>query len=125
MGRPQLTGAGVQLVATLGEAIVQVQHLHTLVERMALAVKTQQPTAPFGQQFRRSASPIVGKLKGQFGLVADQLSTLILIATRSGSDKRKVAALREGIGQIKLQLDVAMSRVFKQHAQETEESAEE
>lgn len=115
MVRPQLSGAGTQLLHTLEDAAGDVQRLHGIVEKMAMALKLQQPTAPFGQQIRRAATPLVGKLKVQYGVLADQVSALILIATRGGNEQRKVSSLREIIGQLKAQIEIAMNKVYEQH----------
>jgi hypothetical protein len=125
MSRPQLTGLGTQLVQTLQDAASHLQRLHAITEKMAMAQKLQEPLAPHGQQFRRAATPLVGLLKGQFGVLADQVSQLILVATRGGSEQRKVAALREGIGQLRLQVDIAINKVYEHHAATTEETADE
>ena len=131
MPRPQLTGVGSQLVQTLDEAANHLQRLHgivepvpspgisrLIVEKMAMAHKLQQPTAPFGQQLRRAATPLVGLLKAQYGVLADQVSGLILIATRGGNEQRKVMALREGVGQLRAQVDIAVNKVYEHHAVE-------
>jgi hypothetical protein len=121
MGRTQLTGVGTQLMHTLEDAATHVQRLHGIVEKMAMAHKLQQPTAPFGQQLRRAATPLVGMLKVQYSVLADQVSGLILIATRGGNEQRKISALREGVGQLRSAIEIAMNKVFEQHAMETEE----
>ena len=121
MPRPQLTGIGTQLVHTLEDATGHVQRLHGIVEKMAMAYKLQQPTAPFGQQLRRAAAPLVGLLKGQYSVLADQVSGLILVATRGGNEQRKVFALREGIGQLRGQLEIAINKVYEHHAVESED----
>jgi hypothetical protein len=121
MSRPQLTGLGTQLLQTLEDAATHLQHLHGITEKLAMAHKLQQPTAPFGQQFRRAAAPLVGLLKGQYAVLADQLSALILVATRGGSEQRKIAALREGIAQLRAQVDVAIHKVYEHHAAEQTE----
>ena len=121
MSRPQLTGVGTQILHTLEDAAAHMQRLHGIVEKMAMAHKLQQPTAPFGQQLRRAAGPLVGLLKAQYAVLADQVSALILVATRGGAEQRKVAALREGVGQLRAQIDVAINKVFEHHAMETEE----
>jgi hypothetical protein len=118
MPRPQLTGVGSQLVQTLDEAANHLQRLHGIVEKMAMAQKLQQPTAPFGQQLRRAATPLVGLLKAQYGVLADQVSGLILIATRGGNEQRKVMALREGVGQLRAQIEIAVNKVYEHHAVE-------
>src|ERR671923_2112531 len=122
MGRPQLTGLGTQLLQTLTDAASHVQRLHGITEKLAMAQKLQQPTAPLGQQFRRAATPLVGLLKAQYAVLADQVSQLILVATRGGSEQRKVAALREGVGQLRAQVDVAINKVYEHHAAEVEEA---
>lgn len=124
MARPQLTGAGTQLIQTLDDALNRVQHLHGIVEKMAMSVKLKLPLAPFGQQLRRAAAPLVGLLKARYGVLADQVSTMILIATRGGNEQRKVGALREGIGQLRMQIDVAINKVYEHHAMESSESEE-
>ena len=121
MARVQLTGIGTQLMHTLEDAATHIQRLHGIVEKMAMAHKLQQPTAPFGQQLRRAAGPLVGMLKVQYSFLADQVSGLILVATRGGNEQRKVAALREGVGQLRAQIEIAMNKVNEQHAMETEE----
>jgi hypothetical protein len=123
MAKSQLTGAGTQLVHTLDEAAAYVQRLHGIVEKMAMAHKLQQPTAPFGQQLRRAAAPLVGLLKVQYTFLADQVSGLILVATRGGNEQRKVSALREGVGQLRAQIEVATNKVYEQHAVEKDEES--
>ena len=118
MPRPQLTGIGSQLVQMLDDAAGHLQRLHGIVEKMAMAHRLQQPTAPFGQQLRRAATPLVGLLKGQYGVLADQVSGLILVATRGGNEKRKVMALREGVGQLRAQVEIAVNKVYEHHAVE-------
>ncbi len=121
MPRPQLTGTGTQLVQTLDEAATHLQRLHGIVEKMAMAHKLQQPTAPFGQQLRRAATPLVGLLKGPYSALADQVSGLILVATRGGNEQRKVWALREGVGQLSGQVEIAINKVYEHHAVEVDD----
>jgi hypothetical protein len=122
MSRPRLTGVGTQLVHTLEDAAAHLQRLHSIVEKMAMAQKLQQPTAPFGQQLRRAAAPLVGLLKAQYGVLADQVSGLILVATRAGNEQRKVSALREGVGQLRSQIEIASNKVYEHHAVEGTET---
>ena len=51
---PQLDGAGVAKMETLEEATAQLQRIHGIVERMAMAVRSQQNTTQFGSQIRRA-----------------------------------------------------------------------
>jgi hypothetical protein len=112
---PKLDGAGLAKMATLDEATGAVQRLHGIVERMAIAVRSQQNTAQFGAQIRRAGAPLVGLLKGQFGMIADQVSTLLLIATRGGGDQAKLRSLRETVAQIRIQLEIAVARTKEKH----------
>jgi hypothetical protein len=100
---------------TLDEAAAGVQRLHGIVERMAIAVRSQQDTAQFGMQIRRSGSPLVGLLKGQFGMISDQVSALLLIATRGGGDQAKLRALRESVAQIRVQVEIAVTKTKEKH----------
>jgi hypothetical protein len=113
---PKLDGAGHAKMETLDEATAHLQRLHGLVERMAVAVRSQQDTAQFGAQIRRTGSPLVGLLKGQFGLIADQVTARMLIATRGGGEQNKLRALREGVAQIRTQLEIAITRTKEKHA---------
>jgi hypothetical protein len=113
---PQLDGAGLAKMVTLEDASAQLQRLHGIVERMAIAVRSQQDTAQFGQQLRRAGSPLIGLLKGQFGMISDQVTAMLLIATRGGGDQNKLRALRESVAQIRTQLEIAIARTKEKHA---------
>lgn len=119
---PKLDGAGHAKMETLDEATAQLQRLHGIVERMAVAVRTQQDTAQFGAQIRRAGSPLVGLLKGQFGMISDQVTAMLLIATRGGGDQHKLRALRESVAQLRTQLEIAATRTKEKHtiAEDTE-----
>ena len=121
---PKLDGAGLAKMETLVVAGAAVQRLHGLVERMALAIRSRQDTAQFGGQIRRAASPLVGLLKGQFGLIADQVTALVLIATRSGSDQVRLRSLREGVAQLKIQLEIAVTKTKEKHTVPEEPEAQ-
>jgi hypothetical protein len=112
---PKLDGAGIQKMKTLETAFTQLQRLHGVVETYALALKRAQPTTLYGMQVKRAISPIVGLLKPQFGLIADQVATLNLVASRGGSEVTKVRVLREGVGQLRQALEIAVVRVKDNH----------
>ena len=113
---PKLDGAGHAKMDTLDEASAQVQHIHGIVERMAMAMRNGQDTSPFGPQIRRAASPLVGKLKGQFGMIADQVTALMLVATRGGGEQVKLRSMREAVAQIRIQLEIAITKTKEKHA---------
>ena len=112
----KLDAAGEQKMKTLEEALHRLQHLHAIVERMALAAKSHLPTAQFGHQLKREGTPLVGFLKGQYGSLADNLAAILLVATRGGSEQMKVRALRDGVAQLRTQIDIAMSKVKEHHS---------
>lgn len=111
----QLDGPGQVKLATLDEALLQLQRLHAIVERYAMAVKTQGETGGFRQQLTRVATPLGGLLKPQFGMIADVVTAFVLAASRGGSEQMKVRALREGVAQIRAQLEIAVHKVKEKH----------
>src|SRR5215471_16474368 len=115
---PKLDGAGLAKMETLDAATAAVLRIHGIVERMAIAVRSQQNTAQFGAQIRRSGAPLVGLLKGQFGMIADQVSALLLIATRGGGDQAKLRSMRESVAQIRTALEIAVAKTKEKHAVE-------
>jgi hypothetical protein len=119
----QLDGAGLAKMATLEEATTALQRLHGIVERMAIAVRSQQNTAQFGMQLRRSGGPLVGLLKGQFGMISDQVTALLLVATRGGGDEAKLRSLRESVAQIRTALEIAVAKTKEKHAIEEKDAA--
>ena len=122
MAGPKLDGAGVQKLKTLEEATTMLHRLHGLVETYAIAVKKAQPSSYYVQQIRRALPPMIGLLKGQFGMIADQVASINLLATRGSNEQTRVRVLREGVGSIRLALDIATLRVKENHAvKETEE----
>jgi hypothetical protein len=122
MAGSKLDGAGVQKMKTLDQAISQAQRLHGVVEHYALALKRKQPTNLFGMQVKRALTPLVGLLKPQFGIIADQVASMNLLASRGGSEDAKVRNLREGVGALKQALDIAVVRVKDHHMVKDEPS---
>ena len=122
MAGMKLDGAGTQKLRVLDEAMTTMQTIHGHVERMAIAVKNQSGVGIIPQQIKRIAVPLQGQLKGQFGMVADMVSAMILAAGRGGGEQLKVRALREHVGQIRQALDVMTAKVKEQHTVEVETS---
>jgi hypothetical protein len=115
MAGVKLDGAGIQKMKTIDEATVQLARLHAIVELYALSLKQNKPTSLFGSQIKRALFPLVGLLKPQFGLIADQIAALNLVTSRGGPDTTKVRALREGVGSIRQQLEIATVRIKDNH----------
>ncbi|MEP6733421.1 MAG: hypothetical protein ABJE10_22445 [bacterium] len=112
---PKLDGAGIQKMKTIEEATIALQRLHGMVEQYALSLKQNKPTSMYSQQVKRVLSPLVGLLKGQFGMIADQAAALNLVATRGGSETVKIRMLREGVGSLRQQLEIAVVKVKEIH----------
>jgi hypothetical protein len=117
---PKLDGAGIQKMKTIEEAMIALQRLHGMVEQYALSLKQNKPTSMYAQQVKRTLSPLVGLLKGQFGMIADVAAALNLIATRGGSETVKIRMLREGVGSLRQQLEIAVVKIKENHAVEEE-----
>ena len=117
MAGPKLDGAGVQKMKTLEDATTMLHRLHGLVETYGLAVRKSQPTAHYIQQIRRSLPPLIGLLKGQFGMIADQVAALNLLATRGSNEQTRLRVLREGVGSVRIAIDIAIVRVKDNHGE--------
>jgi hypothetical protein len=116
----QLDGPGTIKMQVLEEALDHLQRLHTIVERMAMSLRNSQGTMQFVPALKRTAIPLVGQLKGQFGPLADQVTTMLLAATRGGSEQMKVRGLREQIGLLRQSIDIQMNKVKEKHSVEQE-----
>ncbi|MFN0098036.1 MAG: hypothetical protein ACKVS7_05115 [Gemmatimonadaceae bacterium] len=116
MAGVKLDGAGAQKMKTIEEALKTLQSMHGMVERMAIEVKNQKSAGVIPQQIKRLATPLQGQLKGQFGLIADQVSAMILASGRGGGDQLKVRAMREYVAQLRQALEIAATKVKDQHA---------
>lgn len=111
----KLDGAGLAKMETLEDAMSQIQRVHSIVERMAIVVRSNQDTSQSRQQIQRAAAPLVGLLKGQFALISDQVSTMLLVLTRGGGEQNRLRALRESVAQIRTALEISTSKVKEQH----------
>ncbi len=117
MGGVKLDGAGVQKMKTLEDALISLQSIHGVVERMAIDVKNQRPLGVAPQQVKRMAVPLQGQLKGQFGMIADQVTAFILASSRGGGgDQAKVRVMREYVGQLRQAIEIAAHKVKELHA---------
>jgi hypothetical protein len=117
MVKPTLDGPGQAKLQQLETATGIAQTLHGIVEQYAIAVKNGQPTSNVPQQLKRAATPLVGLLRSQFQLLADQASDLILVATRGGgADQAKLRMLRERVGQLKSGIELAITATHAKHA---------
>jgi hypothetical protein len=117
MAGVKLDGAGAQKMKTLEEALHTMATINGMVERAAMEVKAQRPIGVIPQQIKRIAVPLQGQLKGQFGLIADQVAAFILSSSRGGGgDQAKIRGMRENVAQIKTALELNVNKVKEQHA---------
>lgn len=114
-GVPQLDGAGMAKLKTLDDALVLLQRVHGLVETYAVAIKNNQPSSAYAMNIRRALPTLAANLKGQFGLIADQVTATNLASSRGASDAVRVRAMREGVAQIKQALEIAVTQTRKRH----------
>lgn len=118
----KLDGAGVQKMKTLEDATTMVHRLHGIVETYALALKRAQPTMTYGMQIKRALPPLAGLLKGQFGMISEQVASLNLVVTRGANEQTRIRVLREGVGSIRQALEIAAQRVKENHAEKAEDA---
>ena len=116
MAGVKLDGAGAAKMRTLEDALGTLQTIHGMVERMAIDVKNNRGVGVTPGQIKRTAGPMQGQLKGQFGVIADQVTAMVLSMGRGGGEQAKVRMLREYVGQIRTALDMAQTKVKERHA---------
>jgi hypothetical protein len=124
MATVKLDGAGMAKLKTLDEAMLLLQRIHGLVEMYAMAIKRGQPAGPLVQNLRRTFPTLSENLKGQFGLIADQVMAVNLATSRGASESVRVRTLREGVAQIKQSLEIAVTQVKDRHAVKEESRSE-
>ncbi|MGH7647071.1 MAG: hypothetical protein ACREND_03060 [Gemmatimonadaceae bacterium] len=120
----KLDGAGIEKLNTIEAAHTTIQTIHGHVERMAIEIKAHRGAGVIPQQIKRIAGPLQGRLKGHFGMIADQVSNMILVLGRGGSDDLRLRLARECVGQIRQALDIAVYKVQAAHTT-TDEAPEE
>ena len=111
----KLDTVGTIKLVTLDEALLKLQSVHSIVERMAIEAKGMKPITNLESQLKRVATPIQGMLKSQFSLIADLISAMLLIGGKGMPAQQKVRAYRELVGQMKTQLEIAVVQVKAKH----------
>jgi hypothetical protein len=124
MGGTKLDGAGTAKMQTIESALSTLRTINSQVERMAIDVKNNRGCGVTPGQIKRTATPMQGLLKGQFGVIADQVTAMILNVTRGGPDLQRVRLGREGVAQLRTALEMAASKVKAQHAVDIEVSGD-
>lgn len=116
----KLDGAGTQKMKTIEEALTTIQTIHGMVERMAVDVKNNRGVGITPGQIKRIGTNLQGQLKGQFGLIADQVAAMLIAMGRGGGEQGKVRVLREAVAQLRTALEINAAKVKKDHAVEIE-----
>jgi hypothetical protein len=111
----RLDGAGQAKMKTLDDAMNVLLRVNGLVEQYALQVKRNQSGGTFLQNIRRQLPSLSEMLKGQFGMIADQVMQVNLSSSRGSSEQMRVRALREGVAQIKTALEIAIAHTKEKH----------
>ena len=120
MAATKLDGAGAQKMKTIEEALMGLQTIHGMVERMGIEVKKKGSVGILPQQIKRNAATLQGQLKGQFGLIADQFAAMVLATGRGGGDVVRLRVMREYVAQIRTALEIASSKVKENHSVDIE-----
>lgn len=110
-----MDGAGQAKMVTLDEATVLHQRVHGLVEQYALSVKQGKPASSFMNSLKRQMPMLAGKLKGQFGMIAELVTSTNMQMTRGSSEPVRVRTMREGMAAIKVQLEIAITQTIAKH----------
>jgi hypothetical protein len=118
----KLDGAGAAKLKTLEEALSQLQTVHGRVETFAMELKRGGNAGTLVMQLRRLLPMLVGLLKPQFGMIADQATALNLVISRGGNDQTRLRALREGVATLRQAIELTAKRVEEQHTVVEEEA---
>ncbi len=121
-GKTKLDGAGIQKMKTIEEAHIQLARVHGMVETFGMTLKQNKPTAMYLQQIKRTLPMLTGLLKGQFGLIADQVANINLQASRGSNENVRLRTLREGVASIRQHLDIAIVKIKDMHGVDDEKT---
>lgn len=115
MAGAKLDGAGQAKLGALDEANTMLQRVHGLVEQFGVEVRRNGNTSHYVQQLKRVLPNLIGLLKPQFGMIADQVAAMNLAAGRGASDQMRLRGLREGVAQVRTALEIAEKQVRDKH----------
>jgi len=90
------------------------------VEQYALAVKRLTPSSTYFTNLKRQLPVLGGLLKGQFGMISEQVAAMLLAISRGSSEPTRIRQMREGVGQITQSLDIAVKQVIEKHSEHDE-----
>jgi hypothetical protein len=111
----KLDSAGQNKMKTLDEALLLLQRIHGTVEQYGMALKRNMPTNVYMMNIRRQLPTLAANIKNQFGMIADQVTSVNLAASRGASEAVRLRGLREGIAQIRQALEIAITQTKDKH----------
>jgi hypothetical protein len=111
----KLDSAGQNKMKTLDEALLHIQRIHGIVEQYGMALKRNQPTNVFMMNLRRQLPSLAANIKNQFGMISDQVTAMMLGASRGASEQVRLRGLREGVAQVKQALEIAVTQTKEKH----------
>ena len=111
----RMDGAGQAKMTTLDDSVLLQQRIHGLVETYALSVKQNKPAGAIMQNLKRQMPLLAAKLKGQFGMISDLVTSVNMQMTRGSSEQMRVRTMREGMAAIKQQLEIAIAQTIAKH----------
>lgn len=104
-------------MVTLEDSEALLQRIHNMVEQYALSVKQGKPASTFLNNLKRQMPVLAGKLKGQFGMISDLVTSINMQMSRGSSEPIRVRTMREGVAAIKVQLEIAVAQTIAKHEQ--------
>ena len=119
----KLDGAGQAKMKTLDDAMGLLQRVNALVEGYALQIKNNQPAGTFLTNIRRQLPALQSMLKGQFGMISDQVMAFNLQSSRGASDQLRIRVLREGVAHVRTALEIAINQTIDKHEVHDEKKA--
>jgi len=111
----KLDGAGQVKMETLDTCLALHQRIHGLVETYALGVKNGKPEMAILNNVKRNLPILAGKLKGQFGMISDLVTSVYMSSSKGSAEQMRVRSMREGIAAIKMQLEIAVTQTIAKH----------
>ena len=111
-------------MTTLDECVTILARTNNFVELYALSVKNNKPQGTLLNSVKRNLPMLAFKLKGQFGMISDLVTAVYAGSGRGASEVMRVRGLREGMAQIKVQLDIAITQTIAKHDKSDEIKAE-
>ncbi|HEY4130505.1 MAG TPA: hypothetical protein VGM50_07795, partial [Gemmatimonadaceae bacterium] len=89
----RLDSTGQIKMKTLDEGLLLLQRIHGLVEQYGMALKRNQPTSVYVMNIRRQLPTLGENLKSQFGMIAEQITSVNVSTSRGASEQVRLRNL--------------------------------